>query len=84
MIYDKLNNISRYKRFSKWMDTAIDFLETTDLNKLPLGRTEIFEDKVFANAMEANAKEEREGKTNEQKDRRNQGKTDCFMPGTAS
>ena len=42
---------------SEWLDIAIDFLEKTDLTNLPLGRTEIFVDKVFANVMEAQSLE---------------------------
>lgn len=60
MIYDMLNNISNYRGFSVWFDKAIDFLEQIDLNSLPLGKTEIFEDKVFANVMKAEAKNENE------------------------
>lgn len=58
MIYDNIRNAGRYKGTSKWLDIAIDFLLKTDLTTLPLGRTEIFEDKVFANVMEANALDE--------------------------
>lgn len=60
MIYDNLKNIERYRGISKWADVAIDFLMKTDLNTLPLGRTEISGDKVFANVMEAKALEEEE------------------------
>lgn len=60
MIYDMLKNICYYRGISVWLDKAIDFLEQTDLNALPLGRTEIFQDKVFANVMEAEAKNENE------------------------
>ena len=60
MIYDEIKNIERYRGISKNLDTAIDFLEKTDLNSLPLGKTEILGDKVFANVMEAQAKAENE------------------------
>lgn len=56
MIYDMLTNIERYRGISKNMDTAINFLAKTDLTALPLGRTEIDGDNVFANVMEAQAK----------------------------
>lgn len=62
MIYDLLKNAHRYMGQSKWLDAAIHFLETTDLNELPIGRTEIWKDKVFANVMEAQAKDETEVK----------------------
>ncbi len=60
MIYDELKNIARYKGISLYLDKAIEFLEKTDLASLPIGKTEIFQEKVFANVMEAQAKEETE------------------------
>ena len=60
MIYDEIKNISRYRGISSNLDTAIDFLEKTDLKSLPLGKTEILDDKVFANVMEVQAKDEEE------------------------
>lgn len=62
MIFDRIKNVKRYKGISKWLDIALDFLETTDLESLPLGRTEIAGDKVFVNVMEANAIDEAEAK----------------------
>ncbi|MDO4276589.1 MAG: YhcH/YjgK/YiaL family protein [Eubacteriales bacterium] len=62
MIYDKLENLKKYKGISKWLDKALEFLEGTELAKLPLGRTAIWEDKVFANVMEAQASDVSEGK----------------------
>ena len=56
MIYDMLANVQKYRGISKNLDTAIDFLVKTDLSALPLGRTEIDGDNVFANVMEAQAK----------------------------
>lgn len=58
MIYDKLENIERYRGMSVWLDQAIDFLVATDLAALPLGRTEISGTHVFANVMEAQAGDE--------------------------
>lgn len=60
MVYDSIKNIGKYRGQSLWLDRAIDFLETADLNSLPIGRTEIAGDKVFFNVMEAEAKEEDE------------------------
>lgn len=60
MVYDSIKNIGNYRGQSLWLDKAIDFLETADLNSLPIGRTEISGDKVFFNVMEAEAKEEDE------------------------
>lgn len=56
MIYDIIANAGRYRGISKNLDTAIDFLKKNDLASLPLGRTEISGDDVFANVMEAQAK----------------------------
>lgn len=58
MVYDKISNIEKYKGMSEQLDKAIDFLCNTDLGELPLGKTVISEDKVFANVMEAEAREE--------------------------
>ena len=60
MIYDVIKNVGKYRGQSIWLDKAISFLETTDLNSLPIGRTEIEKDKVFVNVMEAEAREEDE------------------------
>lgn len=49
MIYDKKSNISRYLGLSSNLDTAIRFIQTTDLTALPKGRTEIDGDSVFVN-----------------------------------
>ena len=57
MIYDKIENAGRYKGISKWYDAAADFLLKTDLNTLPLGRTEICGNHVFVNVMEADTAE---------------------------
>lgn len=60
MIYDELINIERYRGISEYLDKAVDFLLSADLEALSLGRHEIFEDKVFANVMEAEAKAEQD------------------------
>ena len=58
MIYDRIENITLYKGISVWLDQALDFIDKTDLTALPLGRTEICEDHVFVNVMEAETLEE--------------------------
>lgn len=60
MIYDEIKNASRYRGISENLDIAIDFMEKTDLKSLPLGRTDICGDRVFANVMEAESKKEEE------------------------
>ena len=48
MIFDRLDNISRYTGLSRNFCTAIEFLKKTDLSALPLGRVEIDGDNVYA------------------------------------
>lgn len=55
MIYDKMSNMKRYKGIHKNLDTAIDFITSHDLNKLPFGKTVIDGDNVFINVMETSA-----------------------------
>ncbi len=49
MIYDKLQNLSRYRGLSPALDKVIHFLATTDLSSLPVGRIEIDGDSLYAN-----------------------------------
>lgn len=53
MIYDLLTNIGNYRGMNRNLDKAIDYLMETDINNLPLGRTEIDGDRVFLQVMEA-------------------------------
>lgn len=55
MIFDKLINIGFYKGMNKNLDTAIDYILSHDLNKLPLGKTVIDGDNVYINVMDAKA-----------------------------
>lgn len=41
MIFDSLNNIAQYTGINKNLDVIIRYLQQTDLNTLPLGKTEI-------------------------------------------
>lgn len=52
MIVDKLANFARYAHLGKHFETAVAFVEATDLTKLPLGRTEVDGDNVFINVFE--------------------------------
>lgn len=47
MIFNRIENIGKYKGLSRNLDTAISYLQHTDLGKLPLGKTVIDEDRVF-------------------------------------
>lgn len=57
MIYDLLENIENYKGMSQNLDRAITYLLETDLETLPLGKTEIDGDRVFLQVMEADTHE---------------------------
>ena len=52
MIYTKKTNLHRYLGLSPEMDTAIRFLQNTDLATLVKGRNEIDGDKVFVNRFD--------------------------------
>ena len=41
MIYDSLNHLSQYLGIHKNLDTALQYLASHDLSKLPLGRLEL-------------------------------------------
>ncbi|MGL4737087.1 MAG: YhcH/YjgK/YiaL family protein [Cellulosilyticaceae bacterium] len=56
MIYDHIKNIDKYRGISQNLDTAITFLEKTDLPHLPLGKIPIDGEAVFANVMYADTR----------------------------
>ena len=53
MIYDGLEARGLYRGLSKGLDVLIDWLDEHDVHELPLGKTEILGNKVFANVMDA-------------------------------
>ena len=57
MIFDAIKNIGQYKGISKNLDTAICFIEKTDLETLPLGKTEIDGDNVYVTVMNVETKD---------------------------
>lgn len=57
MITDTLEQIAKYRGMHKNLDTAIAFLEKTDLSTLPDGKTVIDGEQVFVNVMEADLRE---------------------------
>lgn len=56
MIYDKLINCRRYLGFHSNLDLALTYIAEHDLNKLPLGKTELKGAEVYINVMDAQAK----------------------------
>lgn len=57
MITDSLACLGRYRGLHPALDTAIDWLQTHELDALPLGRTEIDGQNVFVNVMDAALRE---------------------------
>lgn len=55
MIYDTLDNANQYTGLFENLDTALEFLDNTDLSDLPLGRTDIDGDNVYALVSETDA-----------------------------
>jgi biofilm protein TabA len=53
MIYDGLSALGLYRGLSRGLDVLIDWLDGNDPASLPIGRTEILGEKVFANVMNA-------------------------------
>lgn len=49
MIYDKVENLTKYLGLSKNIDSAISYIQNTDITNLPRGKTEIDRDNVFVN-----------------------------------
>ncbi len=48
MILDTINNANFYKKLSKNIDAAIDFLQNNELKKIESGRHEVVGDEVYA------------------------------------
>lgn len=60
MVLDKLENFREYISLNPNFAKAIEFLQTEDLQNLPLGRNEICGDLVFANVVEVKPKSKSE------------------------
>ncbi len=52
MIYDTLENLNQYTGVFEHLDTAIEFIEKTNMATLPLGKTVVDGENVFVNVME--------------------------------
>lgn len=57
MIYDQISNIARYRGLFRGLDVLIDWLGDNDYKALPVGRTTIDGDNVFANVQDASTHE---------------------------
>lgn len=60
MVLDKLEKFREYISLNPNFAKAIEFLQTEDLQNLPLGRNEICGDLVFANVVEVKPKSKSE------------------------
>ena len=56
MIYDILENLEQYTGLFDNLDTAIEYLAETDLEALPLGRTDIAGDDVYLTVSNVRAR----------------------------
>ncbi len=56
MVYDILENIEQYTGLFENLDRAIEYLAETDLEALPLGRTDIAGDDIYLNVVELTAR----------------------------
>lgn len=62
MIYDGLGAIERYRGLFRGLDVLIDWLGANDPADLPLGKTQIDGERVFANVMNASTKYEKDAR----------------------
>lgn len=62
MIYDHVSRIAKYKSLSPLVAKAIDYVTSTDLTKLPLGRVEVAGDDIYAAVHEYQTKLEEQTK----------------------
>ena len=51
MILDKIENLETYISAFKYGKEVIEFLEKTDFDKLPLGKTQIIGEELFVNVL---------------------------------
>ena len=56
MVLDRIENFEKYLSLNPNFVKAMEFLQNSNLQDLPLGRNEICGDMVFANVVEAKAK----------------------------
>lgn len=62
MIYDHMSRLEKYRTLSPLLAKAIDYVKSADLTKLPIGRTEIAGDDIYAAVHEYQTKSEADAK----------------------
>ncbi len=60
MVYTKVSDLSKYYFYSENIRKAIEYLETHDLRKLPMGKTVVDGEKVFINKSNPETKSAQE------------------------
>ena len=60
MVLDRIENFEKYLSLNSNFVKAMEFLQNSNLQDLPLGRNEICGDLVFANVVEAKSKSKSE------------------------
>ncbi len=61
MVFDKLENSSAYAAVHPRLARALEYLRTTDMGQLPLGRHDIAGDEIFALVQEYRTRPDSEG-----------------------
>lgn len=61
MIFGTIDDLEKYKGLHSNLDKAIEFIQTKDIAQLPVGKTEIYDEQVFVNIMEADLVNEDSG-----------------------
>lgn len=62
MIFDKIENLSRYRLLNKKFNKIIEFISERDLNDIEDGKYIIEEENLYVNIETYNTKKEKEGK----------------------
>lgn len=62
MVVDRLENLEKYASLNPLFSQAIDFLKSTDLNALEIGKTELKGKDLYANVAQTQPKAKEEAK----------------------
>jgi len=61
MIFDKIENLKKYKGLYEHLDAAVSYIENTDLSKLTTGKTVIDGENLYVNVVEGTLQPEENG-----------------------
>lgn len=60
MVLDAIDNFEKYISLNPYFEKVVEFLKNSNLQDLPLGRNDIYDDFVYANVVEAKSKSKEE------------------------